>query len=195
MSNLRNVRRLALAAPLLLSLSGCALLAGGKTAAEKPGFEIQVPNFWRAGKLAITSDANLRARKLTVSVPLADGRVASFEAHDLEYGQAVVAAIDAEARKVRAIGQLHEAVGRGVANVVASVGQAIATAAPALSPLMAALAAAEMVTTERGLQLTLPGGFSIGGTTVTRADEARAILTALAEAARAAPGAESRPSE
>lgn len=152
---------------MLAANSGCAAgYWGGKTSGERPGVRVAGPTLFSPAEIDVTSDTNAKLKLL---------KYGELEIHEAEFGQSASSVVREEPAKIDAIARL-QLTQVEYARVWGDVVKHVADVVRDFVPVFKLMALADMIPTERGIQMTLPNGFSIGQRTITTPQDLRALL-------------------
>ena len=142
---------------VLTALTGCsAHWWGGEDTGRTPGVHVIAPSLFNPGEISVTSQLQARISKLKYVGGTKD-TPASFELEG-DFGQDVASVIREQPAKLDAIARVqHEQ-----AVYWEAMGKAVASWISEIAPIFNVMALAKIRTVDQGLQLTLPGGFSVG---------------------------------
>lgn len=159
---------------LTAGLSGCSASHwGGQDAGQTPGVHVRRSLF--GGSMSFTGDGTGKVDKAAYKT---DGKLTEVSVEGVEFDQTASAVVREQPAKIDAIAGLQ----RTQVEYVQALSAGIRDIVGEIVPVLKLLAAAELVTTERGITATLPNGITIGQRTVQSAEDLAEILDAVVEA-------------
>lgn len=155
---------------LASSLAGCSAMHNIGEASDSPGVEVRGPSLFYPARIKVSSDCDAKLDSL---------KYGDLELKGAEFGQRVAEATAAQVAKIAAIGEAQSEIAKARGEAIAQGIHASADVIDSLIPILGWLQLGNLTPHESGMQLTLPGGFEIGGHKITGNTELQATLAQL----------------
>ncbi len=164
---------------LLCLLPGCSANHNLGEVAERPGVEVRGPTLFSPARIKVSSDCSAELTKLEYG---ADG----LKLEGAKFGQSASAVAALDPAVAEAIGAAQSSIAKARGEAIAQGIHASADVIDSLIPILGWLQLGNLTPHENGMQLTLPGGFEIGGKSITGNAELQSTLAQLLTQAQSA---------
>lgn len=151
---------------------GCSALHNVGEASDSPGVHVRAPSLFERGEIAVTADTVASLDELSYE----GGKLILKNA---KFGQKVVDATSAQVAKIEAIGDAQSEIARARGEAIAQGINASAELIESIIPIFQWLQLGKLTPRGNEMELTLPGGFSIGNKRINGSAEAQAALIQL----------------
>ncbi len=162
---------------LLCLLPGCSANHNLGPSVDTPGVEVRGPSLFSPARIKVDSNCIADLKRL---------KYGDLELEDAHFGQRTDEVTAAQIEKLRAIGQGQAEIATARGEAIAKGIHASADVIDSLIPILGWLQLGNLTPHESGMQLTLPGGFEIGGKSITGNAELQSTLAQLLTQAQSA---------